>query len=99
MGSEDSKPNQKSDIFFDSLLNNSYNSSNYNNINSSISEENSNSNNIFNKLLIEKKNKNEKNNNNKLSVTFEWDNGGNSVYLSGSFCNWNQLFIMKNMKI
>ena len=94
MGSEDSKPNQKSDIFFDSLLNNSYNSSNYNDINSSISE-NSNSNNIFNKLLIEKKNKNEKNNNNKLSVTFEWDNGGNSVYLSGSFCNWNQLFLMK----
>ena len=28
-------------------------------------------------------------------TTFEWDNGGNNVYVTGSFCNWNQFFLMK----
>lgn len=32
---------------------------------------------------------------NKIPVTFEWESGGNSVYLSGSFCNWNQFFLME----
>ena len=39
-----------------------------------------------------------KNNNietNKIPVTFEWESGGNSVYLSGNFCNWQQLFLME----
>ena len=33
---------------------------------------------------------------NKIPVTFEWESGGNSVYLSGNFCNWQQLFLMEN---
>ena len=32
---------------------------------------------------------------NKVPVTFEWDQGGNSVYVTGSFCNWEQFFLMK----
>ena len=31
----------------------------------------------------------------KLPVTFEWDNGGNNVYVTGSFCGWKQYFLMK----
>ena len=31
---------------------------------------------------------------NKVPVTFEWDQGGNSVYLTGNFCNWEQYFLM-----
>ena len=25
-------------------------------------------------------------------TTFEWDNGGNSVFVTGSFCQWKQFF-------
>ena len=32
---------------------------------------------------------------NKIPVTFEWELEGNSVYLSGSFCNWEQYFLME----
>ena len=32
---------------------------------------------------------------NKVPVTFEWDKGGNSVYVTGNFCNWKQFFLMK----
>ena len=28
-------------------------------------------------------------------TTFEWDNGGNSVFVTGSFCRWKQFFLMK----
>ena len=97
MGSEDSKPNKSSNIFLDSKLNDSYISSDYNNISSSLTE-NSNSKNSNKKPFIPKENKDEKNNtnnNNKLPVTFEWEGGGNSVYLSGSFCNWKQFFLMQ----
>ena len=31
----------------------------------------------------------------KMPTTFEWDNGGNNVYVTGSFCNWKQFFLMK----
>ena len=24
-----------------------------------------------------------------IPTTFQWKNGGNNVYLTGSFCNWN----------
>lgn len=34
-------------------------------------------------------------NNALIPTTFEWDNGGNSVYLTGSFCQWKQFFLMK----
>ena len=30
-----------------------------------------------------------------FSTTFEWDNGGNSVFVTGSFCQWKQFFLMK----
>lgn len=30
-----------------------------------------------------------------IPTTFEWDNGGNSVYVTGNFCKWNQFFLMK----
>ena len=32
---------------------------------------------------------------NHFPTTFEWDNGGNSAYVTGSFCNWSQFFLMK----
>lgn len=35
---------------------------------------------------------------NKIPVTFEWESGGNSVYLSGNFCNWSQYFLMEKNK-
>ena len=31
----------------------------------------------------------------KIPTTFEWDNGGNNVYVTGSFCNWKLFFLMK----
>lgn len=33
--------------------------------------------------------------NNKIPTMFEWSFKGNSVYLTGSFCNWKQFFLMK----
>ena len=35
---------------------------------------------------------------NKIPVTFECESGGNSVYLSGNFCNWSQYFLMEKNK-
>lgn len=34
----------------------------------------------------------------KIPVFFEWDKGGNSVYVTGNFCNWQQFFLMKKEK-
>ena len=31
----------------------------------------------------------------KIPVTFEWENGGNNVYVTGNFCGWKQFFLMK----
>jgi hypothetical protein len=31
----------------------------------------------------------------KIPIAFEWDNGGSNVYVTGSFCNWKQFFLMK----
>jgi len=63
-------------------------------------EEDENTENIFyednnlikNNISNDKINKIEKN---KIPVTFEWESDGNSVYLSGSFCNWKQFFLME----
>ena len=33
-----------------------------------------------------------------VPITFEWDKGGNSVYVTGNFCNWNKYFLMKKNK-
>jgi hypothetical protein len=30
----------------------------------------------------------------KIPITFEWKEGGSSVYVSGTFSNWNQFFLM-----
>lgn len=30
-----------------------------------------------------------------VPITFEWDTGGNSVYVTGNFCKWNKFFLMK----
>ena len=38
---------------------------------------------------------NDKISTNKVPVTFEWDQGGNSVYVTGNFCHWEQFFLMK----
>ena len=32
-----------------------------------------------------------------IPTTFEWDQGGNSVYVTGSFCNWKQFFLMQKV--
>ena len=32
---------------------------------------------------------------NTVPVVFRWDEEGNSVYVTGSFCNWSQFFLMK----
>ena len=34
----------------------------------------------------------------KIPVFFEWDQGGNNVYMTGNFCKWNQYFLMKKDK-
>ena len=31
----------------------------------------------------------------RIPTTFEWDDGGINVYVTGSFCNWKQFFLMK----
>ena len=87
MGTEDSNINKNTITDFN--LNLSLNTSDYNQIKSSISEES------LSKTKSEKEKIIEKNNSNKIPVTFEWKEGGNSVYLSGNFCNWKQLFLMQ----
>ena len=82
MGTEDSKKYNENN-FSEFQLNTSYASSDLYSIKSSSSK------------VEEKKIPSEKNEKNKSRVTFEWTGGGNSVYLSGSFCNWNQLFLMR----
>ena len=37
----------------------------------------------------------EKEEKNTVPVIFRWDEGGNNVYVTGSFCNWGQFFLMK----
>ena len=82
MGTEDSKKYNENN-FSEFQLNTSYTTSDLYSIKSSSSK------------IEEKKIPSEKNEKNKSRVTFEWTGGGNSVYLSGSFCNWNQLFLMR----
>jgi hypothetical protein len=63
-------------------------------------EEEKNIEDINNDIFEEKENKKPKSNilgveTLKFPVTFEWDNGGNNVYVTGNFCNWKQFFLMK----
>ena len=53
-------------------------------------------------IFLEEKNENKKPKSNilgveslKAPVSFEWDGGGNNVYVTGNFCNWKQFFLMK----
>jgi hypothetical protein len=41
-------------------------------------------------LNLQEKNEKE----NKISTKFEWRDGGNTVFLTGSFCNWGQQLLM-----
>jgi len=47
------------------------------------------------KQINEEHKNSQKNNDNKVPTKFEWSFKGNSVYLTGSFCNWKQFFLMK----
>ena len=35
------------------------------------------------------------NNKNEINTEFFWDEGGNSIYLTGSFCEWKDFFLME----
>jgi len=41
----------------------------------------------------------EQENNNKVRARFEWNEGGNLIFITGTFCNWQQFFIMNKDKI
>ena len=51
------------------------------------------------KLNIENKEKINEENNDKskkeINTEFFWDEGGNNIYLTGSFCNWKEFFLME----
>lgn len=51
--------------------------------------------NRFKKLQNEENKNDSMNNNHKIPTMFEWSFKGNSVYLTGSFCNWQEFFLMK----
>ena len=37
---------------------------------------------------------NENTNNNEIQTQFEWNEGGNVVYITGSFCDWKKFYLM-----
>ena len=96
MGSETSK-----DFRDNSLFSNNVDSSDFDGIKTT--EESSIENEYFLKdkeevfNFGEKKSKNNtlSNKTKKVPVTFEWDQGGNSVYVTGNFCHWKQFFLME----
>ena len=57
--------------------------------------ENDNYNNSSSSSSIDKDNDKEKEfSEEKIPTTFQWKEGGNTVYVTGSFCGWQQFFIM-----
>ena len=71
---------------------------NYSTINDIVNSEEEKINYIYIKKRISKRiNEEEKinSNNNKVPTMFEWSFKGNSVYLTGSFCNWKEFFLRK----
>ena len=40
-------------------------------------------------------NNNAENNKNEIKTEFFWDEGGNSIYLTGSFCQWKDFYLME----
>lgn len=60
--------------------------------------ENINNNEFLEKKIESNEEKNETNNNinnNKIDTEFHWDEGGNDIKLTGSFCEWKEKYIMK----
>ena len=51
--------------------------------------------NLMKKRINEEHKNNQNNFDYKVPTMFEWSFNGNSVYLTGSFCNWKQFFLMK----
>jgi hypothetical protein len=47
------------------------------------------------KQMNEEHKNSQRNTDYKVPTMFEWSSKGNSVYLTGSFCNWKQFFLMK----
>ena len=55
-------------------------------------------NNLNNKIKIIDRindNNNTENNKNEIKTEFFWDEGGNSIYLTGSFCQWKDFYLME----
>ena len=95
MGSETSR-----DFRDNSLISNNINSSDLDGMKTTeeSSSEDENNQKFENFPLIGEKNTNItkiKPSQNKVPVTFEWDKDGNSVYVTGNFCDWKQFFLMK----
>ena len=65
------------------------NASSYGGINSTLNEEQS-----ITDCSHNNKSKNKLKNTNTKDVTFQWDEEESEFYLTGSFCNWKQFFIM-----
>ena len=57
--------------------------------NKNINEDKNNNNNYIND------NNNTENNKNEIKTEFFWDEGGNSIYLTGSFCQWKDFYLME----
>ena len=51
--------------------------------------------NCMRKQTIEEHKNNQREPDYKVPTMFEWSFKGNSVYLTGSFCNWSQFFLMR----
>ena len=101
MGTNSLSNDQNSDFLFDDDDISLYFGLKTNKTESQEEEEERNFNNIKN-IFLEEKEKNKKPKSNilgvetlKVPVNFEWDNGGNNVYVTGNFCNWKQFFLMK----
>ena len=87
--SESSFSSSSSESYIDEqLLIEKYNKEDDNKLNKEeIPEININKNNLID-------NKDEKNNN-EIMTEFHWDEGGNVIYLTGSFCEWKKFFLME----
>lgn len=104
MGSQGSSSSNND--FNNSLINDEEDMSDYNGIKTDEDEDSKNN----SQMKIEKKNsineiesldsrkKKEKKieeKSDRVPVTFEWEEQSNHVYVTGSFCNWNQFFLMQ----
>ena len=60
-----------------------------------IQEKENNKNKIDNNEYYRNNENKENIDNNKIETKFEWSEGGNMVYVTGSFCDWKKFFLMK----